>query len=169
MFLGNQWKEWKKAIPRACGILCILFLLCWPVHIDGVSMEPTLSDGNLVFMSRSSAYVGKLEQGDIAVFETVQDGTEFILIKRIIAVGGDHLYISPEGEVWCNGELVEETYAIGETDAFVDMTIPEGTVFVMGDHRDASFDSRHMGVIPEEDIKGKVIFKLYPLGEICIF
>lgn len=167
--LGEQWKEWKKAIPRALGILCVLFLLCWPVHIDGVSMEPTLYDGDLVFMSRISSHFGEWEQDDIAVFETVQEGAEIILIKRVVAVAGDSISINMDGEVWRNGELLAEPYTMDDTVGIVDMVVPEGTVFVMGDHRTASFDSRHMGVVSEGDIKGKVIFRLYPLDEICIF
>lgn len=169
MALGNWLKEWKMAIPRACGIICVLFLLCWPVHIDGMSMAPTLCDGDLVFMSRISAYFGEWEHDDIAVFETVQDGEEHILIKRVVAVGGDTLSISLDGEVWRNGELLEEDYILGDTVGIVDMEIPEGMVYVMGDHRTASFDSRHMGVISEKDIKGKVIFRLYPFDELHIF
>ncbi len=167
--MGEQWKEWKKAIPRALGIICVLFLLCWPVHIDGVSMEPTLYDGDLVFMSRISSYFGEWAHDDIAVLEAEQYGEAYILIKRVVAVGGDQLSISVDGEVWRNGELLNETYTMGNTVGVVDMTIPDGTVFVMGDHRTASFDSRHMGVVAEQDIKGKVIFRLYPLSEIGIF
>ena len=61
---------------------------------------------------------------------------------------------------------MQEEYVHGRTDGLVDMTVPKGTVFVMGDNRGESFDSRNMGAIPCEDLKGKVFFRLFPLGRI---
>ena len=74
---------------------------------------------------------------------------------------GDRLEIVPEG-VMVNGVLLDEPYAMGPTEGVADLVIPPDTVFVLGDHRTESFDSRNMGVIAEKDLKGKVLFRLFP-------
>ena len=86
------------------------------------------------------------------------------VVKRIIATEGDEIRILEEG-VEVNGEILEEAYVEGVTNGLVDMTVPEDTVFVMGDNRETSFDSRNMGAIPCKDLKGKVFFRVYPIGE----
>ena len=88
------------------------------------------------------------------------------VVKRIIATEGDHIRILADGGVEVNGARVQEEYVHDRTDGLVDMTVPKGTVFVMGDNRGESFDSRNMGAIPCEDLKGKVFFRLFPLGRI---
>ncbi len=85
------------------------------------------------------------------------------MVKRIIATEGDHIRILADGGVEVNGARLQEEYIHGRTDGLVDMTVPRGTVFVMGDNRGESFDSRNMGAIPCEDLKGKVFFRLFPL------
>ena len=88
------------------------------------------------------------------------------VVKRIIATEGDHIRILADGGVEVNGARLQEEYVHDRTDGLVDMTVPRGTVFVMGDNRGESFDSRNMGAIPCEDLKGKVFFRLFPLGRI---
>ena len=161
--LNQQIQEWGAAILRAAIIIVVLFFFCWPMRLMGSSMEPTMGDGEIVLMNRFAALRGQYEKGDIVTFRYFDAEGDKTVVKRIIATEGDTIRILEEG-VEVNGEIIREDYSSGRTDGLVDMTVPEGTVFVMGDNREASFDSRNMGAIPCEDLKGKVFFRLYPFG-----
>ena len=157
-------QEWGKAILQAAVIIVILFFFCWPMRISGSSMESTMKDGEIVLMSRFATMQEKYETGDIVMFHYFDAEGDKTVVKRIVATEGDTIRILDEG-VEVNGEIVEEPYADGETTGLVDMTVPRDTVFVMGDNRQTSFDSRNMGAIPCDDLKGKVFFRIYPFGE----
>ena len=148
---------------RAAVILLILFTFCWPMRLTGSSMEPTLGDGEIVLMNRFSAMVGRYETGDIVMFRYEDENGSQTVVKRIIAAEGDHIRILENG-VEVNGELLEEAYAVGRTYGLADLIVPAGTVYVMGDNRETSYDSRNMGVIAESDLKGKVFFRAYPFS-----
>ena len=98
----------------------------------------------------------------------VLEKTKISYIKRIIAVEGDHIQIQ-EGKVYLNGEELDEPYlAEGEVTTggtFFDITVPEGYVFVMGDNRDHSIDSRSFGCIPVKKIESKVLIRFWPLDK----
>lgn len=92
-------------------------------------------------------------------------------IKRVIGLPGDHLYIAETGEVYINDELLEENYLVEglktpRTGQYYDAEIPEGYVFVMGDNREGSKDSRELGLIPIDKIEGKVVLRIWPLNKI---
>ena len=123
-----------------------------------------MGDGEIVLMNRFAVMQETYERGDIVLFHYFDAEGDKTVVKRIIATEGDSIRIVPEG-VTVNGELIEEIYAEGKTEGLVDMTVPADTVFVMGDNRQTSFDSRNMGAIPCEDLKGTVSFRLYPFGE----
>ena len=159
-------QEWGKAILQAAVIIVILFFFCWPMRISGSSMESTMKDGEIVLMSRFATMQEKYETGDIVMFHYYDADGGKTVAKRIIATEGDHIRILADGGVEVNGARLQEEYVHGRTDGLVDMTVPRGTVFVMGDNRGESFDSRNMGAIPCEDLKGKVFFRLFPLGRI---
>lgn len=159
-------QEWGKAILRAAVIIVILFFFCWPMRISGNSMESTMKDGEIVLMSRFAVMQGKYETGDIVMFRYYDADGDKTVVKRIIATEGDRIRILADGGVEVNGERLQEEYVRGRTDGLVDMTVPEGTVFLMGDNRGESFDSRNMGAIPRESLKGKVFFRLFPLGKL---
>ena len=116
-------------------------------------------------MSRFAAMQGQYEKGDIVMFHYYDGTGDKTVVKRIIAMEGDTIRILEDG-VEVNGEIIEEPYAEGGTDGLVDMTVPKDTVFVMGDNRETSFDSRNMGAIPCDDLKGKVFFRVHPFGTI---
>lgn len=162
--LNKHVIEWGNAILRAAVIILILFFFCWPMRLMGSSMEPTMRDGEVVLMNRFAAMQGHYEKGDIVMFHYFDNGSRTV-VKRIIATEGDTIRILDEG-VEVNGEILEENYTSGRTDGLVDMTVPRGTVFVMGDNRESSFDSRNMGAIPCDDLKGKVFFRIHPFGAI---
>ena len=155
--MREKLQDWGNVILQAALILLVLFYFCWPVRLIGDSMEPTMQEGDLVVMSRFAAMTGSYEKGDVVLFRYFADGDSQTVVKRIIATAGDEIEILPEG-VMLNGSLLEESYAVGQTYGLVDMKIPEDTVFLMGDNREESFDSRNMGVIAEKDLQGKVLF-----------
>lgn len=126
-------------------------------------MEPTLGDGEIVLMSRFSALLHRYEAGDIVLFRYDDETGRQTLVKRIIGTAGDRVCIEEEG-VEVNGALLREDYTRGETYGIADLMIPEGAVYVLGDNREASYDSRNMGVIAEKDLVGKVYFRIYPLS-----
>lgn len=132
-------------------------------------MEPSLEDGDVIFMSRFLAQTGAYERGDIVVFRYDEDGRAKTVLKRVVAVAGDHIRLLEDGGVELNGTRIDEDYAVGQTTGAVDLTIGDGEVFVMGDNRELSFDSRQMGAISSKKLVGKVIVRFYPFQKITKF
>ncbi len=158
--------EWGQSILEAGVILLIMFFFLWPAKVEGISMSPSVQDGDRVAICRFAAYAELYDRGDLVVFDE-QDYDEN-MIKRVIAVEGDTVYIT-NGEVYVNGELLVEDYAVGETEGEVYLVVPENSVFVMGDNREHSTDSRVFGTVSESEIYGRVILRFYPFNEITIF
>ena len=129
--------------------------------VDGDSMLGTLHNGEHLIISD---LFYSPSRGDIVVFEDHTTGFNKPLIKRIIAVGGDEIRISGR-KVYLNGKLLEEDYVLVDgyyNDVSMVLVVPEGEVFVMGDHRNESSDSRAFGTIKEDSIIGRVILRFYP-------
>ena len=145
----------------SAALLLFANTLLLSLRLSGGSMEPTYYNGNVVCVSRLAGFFGGYNRGDVVVFDYTDEDGQRQVIKRVIAVEGDRLEIVPEG-VMVNGVLLDEPYAMGPTEGVADLVIPPDTVFVLGDHRTESFDSRNMGVIAEKDLKGKVLFRLFP-------
>ena len=159
--LKKQLEEWGIAILWAAVILVVLFFFCWPVRLEGSSMEPSMGDGDIVLMNRFAVMQGNYEKGDIVLFHYFDGAGEHTVVKRIIATEGDTIRILPNG-IEVNGKTLEEPYAIGKTEGLVDMEVPQNMVFLLGDNRQTSYDSRNMGAISCDDLQGKVILGLYP-------
>lgn len=144
----------------AAAVLAATLLL--PVlRIYGTSMTPTLENGDIVAAVNGS----KFERGNIIAFWL----NNKILVKRVIAQPGEWVDIDEDGNVSVNGEPLEEPYlaekALGECDIDLPYQVPEGRIFVMGDHRSTSLDSRNstVGCVAEEQIVGKLMFQIWPI------
>ena len=144
--------------------VAILVATLWlPVlQIYGESMTPTLQDGDIVLSLKGE----KFATGDVIAFYY----NNKILVKRVIASSGDWVDIADDGAVYVNGQELEEPYlvekALGECNIKLPYQVPESKVFVMGDHRSVSIDSRNtsVGCIAQEQIVGRLVFRLWPLS-----
>lgn len=136
--------------------------------VDGASMESTLYDQEHLIIS-DVFYTPK--RGDIIVFADYTTSIKKNLVKRVIAVGGDTVKITRKGEVFVNGKLLKEDYVyINEPEYMyraIELTVPEGELFVMGDHRNESIDSRdpYIGTISEDSVLGRVLVRIYPFDK----
>ncbi len=167
-------KEFIKDIAIALVIVIAITLIIKPTIVKESSMEPTLYENNYLFVNKL-AYFTKdhPDYGDIIIFKSdidKDDGSgKKILIKRVIAVENDVVTVS-EGNVYRNGIKLDESYTLeGFTSGDIkDYAVPENEVFVMGDNRGVSLDSRsgEVGTISEDSIIGKAFFRLYPFSEI---
>ncbi len=145
--------------------IAILVATLWlPVlQIYGGSMSPTLEDGQIVV----SSTFNELESGDIIAFYY----NNKVLIKRVIAGAGQWVDIDDDGNVYIDGSFLNEPYisekSKGQTDLDYPYQVPEGRVFVMGDDREVSVDSRTMavGCVDREQIIGKIIFRVWPVQD----
>ena len=143
--------------------VAVLVATLWlPVlQIYGSSMSPTLRNGNIVVSVKS----GDFQSGDIIAFYY----NNKILIKRVIAGPGDWVNIEEDGTVYVNNARLEEPYltekALGECNIEMPYQVPESRLFVMGDHRSISVDSRStaVGCVAEEQVVGKILFRVWPL------
>jgi signal peptidase I len=128
------------------------------VRVDGASMEPTLRHGNLLLCSR--LFKGSPERGDVVVVERMDKN----IIKRVVAVEGDSIDIDFQtGDVFLNGEALDEPYILNKTFRQggwdLPLTVPAGCVFILGDNREGSLDSRYFGPISVKDILCKELFR----------
>lgn len=165
-------KEWIKDILIAVVVAVIIMQFIKPTIVKETSMQPTLYENNYIFLSKQSYRFGAPEQGDIVVFHSnlkTQTGKEKLLIKRIIGLPGDTVMIK-DGKVHINGKELEEKYILEPfTPGFVEeIVIPENSLFVMGDNRSNSTDSRDPDVsyVKVDDIVGKAVFRVYPFNDL---
>lgn len=145
--------------------VAILVATLWlPVlEIYGDSMTPGLADGEIVVSTKSSTFT----RGEVIAFYY----NNKVLIKRVIATAGETVDIKEDGTVFINGEEIIEDYitdkSFGNSDIEYPYQVPENKIFVMGDHRSVSVDSRNtvIGCVAEEQIVGKIVFRVWPLKD----
>ncbi len=134
-------------------------------RVQGDSMLKTLEDGDHLIISD---FLYKPQRGDIVVIEDFSTGYNFALVKRVIAVEGDRIVIV-NGKVYVNGELLDEPYVYRDgLDKYtrpINDTVPEGKIFVLGDHRNDSADSRIFGFVDEDSVIGKALIRVYPFDK----
>ncbi len=151
----------KEILPYVLIIIAVILIrtfIITPVRVDGASMDQTLEDGQILLLYK----LANVDYGDIVVLDEEKEGE--IIIKRIIGMPGDTVSIR-DNTVYVNGEEVEEDYAYGETSNYEEITLDDDEYFILGDNRPISKDSRYFGPVKEDEIIGKVIFRLWPFNK----
>lgn len=164
--------EWVKVILMAIVLAVIITSFVRPTLVRGSSMENTLLPNDYLLVNKM-AYKGDKhpEYGDVIVFKSdllQTNGKEKDLVKRVIAVEGDRILVTG-GQVYRNDQLLDEPYTKdGYTDYEVDIIVPTGHIFAMGDNRLNSTDSRDssVGPVPLDKVVGKVFVRLFPFNRI---
>lgn len=163
-------KSKKRVLLEYLRVIVVTLIVTYGVlyfvqisRVYGSSMLPTFHEGNIVLVDKVFYKHNEPERNDIVVVDYRDaNENETYIIKRVIAVGGDHLEIK-DNQVYLNGKLLKEDYInevmINNEDMVID--VPEGKIFVMGDNRNNSLDSRRLGYFDfEDDVIGKVFFTL---------
>ncbi|MCX7748564.1 MAG: signal peptidase I [Clostridia bacterium] len=167
--------EWAAYISAAIAIsLLITAYVGQKTIVYGKSMEPTLHDGNQLWIEKITKNFGKFDRGDIVTIhvpEVIGEEKDAI-IKRVIGIEGDRIEIK-DGKVYVNGEVLKEDYINGnytkaEANEYSNLTVPKGHIYVLGDNRDpgASLDSRYLGPIDVKKVIGKATIRVYPFNEL---
>ena len=171
----RRQKAYNKALRGTVYVLTIvaavavlIATLVLPVlQIEGSSMEPTLSNGDIVLLTKTTRF----DRGDLCAFTW----NNKLLVKRVIGLPGDWIEIDTDGSVYLNGDKLDEPYvqqlAFGECDLEFPFQVPQEQYFVIGDMRESSIDSRNslIGCIPKDQIVGKVFFRVWPFKKISFF
>ena len=149
-------------ITVAAVAVLVATLLMPVLQIYGSSMTPTLTDGDIVLSLKPA----ELKHGDVVAFYY----NNKILVKRVIAVSGEWVDIKSNGDIYVNNKLLDEPYldekSLGDCNIKLPYQVPESRIFVVGDHRSVSIDSRNtaVGCVAEEQIVGKLVFRVWPLS-----
>lgn len=149
-------------ITVAAVAVLVATLLLPVLQIYGNSMTPTIQGGEIVLSMKNAAF----DSGDIVAFYY----NNKILVKRVIGGPGDWINIDEDGTVYVNDTAIEEPYltekALGDCNIELPYQVPDGKIFVMGDHRSTSVDSRNtaVGCVAQEQIVGKIVFRVWPLN-----
>ena len=146
------------------GLISYVFLFNLSV-VRGSSMAPGITDGDRILIETWSHQLEDLDRGDVVVLSSpVEPGVDYI--KRVIGLPGDEILIA-EGNVWVNGEQLDEDYAVPQDAGLFQWTrVLDGHLYVMGDNRPHSSDSREFGQVAEELLQGRVRLRVWPLGSV---
>ena len=170
--------EWvEMVVLSACLILLIFTFVLRPARVDGNSMQETLHNGEMLLIS-DIAY--KPQRGDILVFQKINSTHPAPIVKRVIATEGETVDIDFDTwtvtvtDVYGEAHVLEESYRKLATDARVTsnleypVKVGEGQLFVMGDNRNHSLDSRSssIGLVDENEVIGKVLFRFFPFNKV---
>ena len=171
----RRQKAYNKALSGTIYVLTIVAAVAvliatvvLPVlQIEGTSMEPTLVNGDVVLLTKTTSF----DRGELCGFSW----NNKLLVKRVIGIPGDWIEIDTDGTVYLNGEKLDEPYAeqlsVGECDLEFPFQVPQEQYFVLGDMRESSIDSRNtlIGCVAKDQIVGKVFFRIWPFKTIRFF
>ena len=162
---GRTLRSTVYSLVIVAAVAVLVATLWMPVlRTYGESMTPTLNEGDILVTVKTDDF----KEGDIVAFYY----NNKILVKRVIASSGDWVDIDDEGNVYVNSEPLYEPYiaepAIGDCNIQLPYQVPDGRIFVMGDHRATSIDSRNesVGCVAQEQIVGKIVFRVWPFKTI---
>lgn len=178
-FMVKAIIEFVMGILETVVFIASIFLVFYlfivqPNQVKGASMENTFHDREYIFTSKISYKFGPIKHGDVVIFKSPKNN-EIELIKRVIALPGDTVLIQNE-TVYVNNEPLDEQYIKNPTQTIaggavvegVPVTIEDGFMFVMGDNRGGSSDSREFGPVPESLLVGQVIYRYYPVNKMGV-
>lgn len=164
---GSELKEWVISITAAIVLAMLIRTFIVELYIvEGPSMKPTLQDAERLVVNKFIYRVRNPEKGEVLIFRYPRDPSRDF-VKRVIATAGDTIEIK-EGRVYVNDQLQREDYILERTRTeYSKVTIPDGTIFVMGDNRNNSEDSRFsdVGFVPLDLIKGKAVLIFWPFDD----
>ncbi len=150
-----------ETLVLAVVLYLIIQTLTQRIKVESTSMVPTLHENDYVVVNRLAYKLGQPHRGDIIVFKYPPDPTQIPYIKRVIGLPGDQIHIA-DGKVYINGVLRNEPYLKVTTNGNGDWTVPQGNLFVMGDNRNNSSDSRSWGWVPLGNVIGKAEVIYWP-------
>jgi signal peptidase I len=150
-----------ETILLAIVLYAIIQTLTARIRVESTSMMPTLNPSDYVVVNKLAYKLGNPKRGDIIVFKYPPDPTQIPYIKRVIGLPGDQVHIA-DGKVYINGILLNEPYLKVTTKQGGDWTVPEGDLFVLGDNRNGSSDSRAWGWVPLGNVIGKAEVIYWP-------
>lgn len=155
-------KDWFESFAIALVIVLPISFFCRPTMVKGQSMQPTLSSYNIVITEKK---VKDIKRGEVVIFDARPFDNNYY-IKRVIGLPGDTVEIK-NGYVYIDDTKIEESYLKNDTytDGEFKIIVPEGEVFVLGDNRGDSMDSRLIGTVPYRNIKGHAYFKIFPFNK----
>ena len=165
-FLSYIW-TWTKDLVSAFIIVLVLYTYIFQFsQINGNSMYPTLKNGERVVVEKITGWAGNFERGDIITLKYPKDISKNY-VKRIIAFENETVTIK-NGMVYVDGKLIDEPYVknVEPYENLAPVTVPEGYLFVMGDNRPSSYDSRRWGFLPKGYAYGRVVFIFWPPKDI---
>lgn len=167
----NEVKEWLQSLLFSIVVVGALMIFIQPTLVKGDSMFPTIQENNYLVIEKVSYWFRAPAYGEVIVFKSHLPENSFKnkdLIKRVIGLPGDTIKIK-DGTVFRNGETLAEAYT-AEPYTFGDMevTVPADSVFILGDNRAVSRDSRDpaVGFVPMKSIRGKILVRLFPFTEV---
>lgn len=152
----------KEVIPYIVIVVVVVLIrtfIITPVRVDGDSMKNTLKNGDILLLYKLSS----IDRNDIIVLDEEKDNEK--IIKRVIGLPGETVAIK-KGKIYINDKVIDDEYAYGETSDFDKVTLADDEYFILGDNRLISKDSRYFGPIKESEIKGKIVFRLFPFTKI---
>ncbi len=152
----------KEIIPYIVIVLVVVLIrtfIITPVRVDGDSMKNTLKNGDILLLYK----LGSINRLDIIVLDEEKDNEK--IIKRVIGLPGETVAIK-KGKIYVNDKVIDDEYAYGETSDYDKVTLEDDEYFILGDNRLISKDSRYFGPIKKSEIKGKIVFRVFPFTKI---
>jgi signal peptidase I len=154
----------QTVLPALLIAAAMVIFVVQPTRVDGTSMEPTLRSGQRLVIEKVSYHFAAPARGEVVVLK-IPGREEAALIKRVVATAGDVIAIR-NGRVYLNGAVLDEPYLSQFTPGDLPSTVvPDGYIFVLGDNRGASNDSRTFGMIPTDHLVGRAILSYWPPEE----